>query len=226
MSDYEQLADYAKPHPKDFRESIYYQRGLAGELVVAHFLQKKGWAVFHAAGVNGEGAPLLRSDRRRSDPVPDLDVSRDGARLWVEVKTKTKAVLQRSRGQYRHGIERRKLEAYWRVQETTGTPCYLVFYELLSTLFLCQSLDVLVPMAQAGGGGDHYTEQMVFWDRTPESGVFKIIGSTDPPDRIPGTEEWHERICEDRVTKIQPARNAAREERSHSRHDPKALFQR
>jgi hypothetical protein len=187
LSDYEELSSYAKPHPKDFRQSIYFKRGLEGEIAIAQHLKRNGgWSVFHAAGVNGEGAPLLRSDRHRSDPVPDLDVSRNGQRLWVEVKTKSHAVLQRSRATYRHGIEARSLYSYWRVQQETGTKCFLVFYELLSSEILCQSLDVLMPLAQHGGGGEYYTERMVFWDRR----IFKVIGSTRHPETIPGTPEW------------------------------------
>lgn len=139
--------------------------------------------------------------------------------------------MRRSTARYRHGIDASKFEAYLRIQQKTGTKVYIVFYELLSTEILCQSLDVLEKCADSGGGGDYYTERMVFWDRSPGYGVFKFIGSTNPPDTIPGTKEWLERKYRERTetpnrpSTVQDGRSHSRPSRSTSRSDPKRGFQ-
>src|SRR5579859_7467257 len=111
-----------RPGMRNIRESEEWQRGRAGELAVAEWLMRRECYVipsYDYAGEDGDKPPKLQS-MWRGHPVPDLDVSRDGIRFWVEVKTKKEAVLWRKTNELRHGIERRLLEHYQTVEAISG----------------------------------------------------------------------------------------------------------
>ena len=114
-----------------FRESDEFQRGRNGELRVAEILQRKGWSVipsYDYSGSEGDMAPRLQG-LTRGYPVPDLDVSREGQRLWVEVKTKARPDWTRKTQRLEHGIPLRHYEAYCEVERITGTPVWLCVIE-------------------------------------------------------------------------------------------------
>lgn len=127
-----------------FHNSILFQRGRSGEKIVAEELQKRGWYVIPSYDYSGgdEHAPKLWG-AQRNYVIPDLDVSVDGTRMWIEVKTKSKFTWTRMTKQLEHGIPRRHFEHYLEVQRITGTPVYLFIYELNTQMILRQSIDKL-----------------------------------------------------------------------------------
>lgn len=127
-----------------FRETEEFQRGRAGERLVADYLQRKGWYVIPSYDYSGEEekAPRLEG-LSEYHVVPDLDVSRDGERRWAEVKTKTAATFTHITQQLEHGVAKRHFENYQRVQEITGCPVYVFIYEEQSGALLVACLDSL-----------------------------------------------------------------------------------
>lgn len=127
------------------RESPEFQQGRSGERVVASHLQSKGWFIvpsYDYSGEDGNKAPRLEG-ALASYVIPDLDASRDGRRIWVEVKTKTAATFTRVTQQYEHGISERHFKSYKQVQEITGTDVWLVIYEENEGAILAAKLDDL-----------------------------------------------------------------------------------
>jgi hypothetical protein len=119
--------------------------GRSAEETVAHLLQHRfGCHVVPVYDYNAnDKAPRLQG-AADSFALPDLDVSRNGVRSWVEVKTKSNAGSPtRLTGQDEHGFSWRLFEHYRRVQRITGTPVYIFILELRSGDLLCQSLDTL-----------------------------------------------------------------------------------
>jgi len=147
----------------NFRESSEFLRGRAGELAVAEWLKRRECYVipsYDFAGEDGNKSPKLQG-LWRGHPVPDLDVSRDGNRFWVEVKTKKEAVLWRKTNELRHGIERRLLEHYRTVEAISGCPCWLFVFEESTGALLAQKLSAL-------GDGHHGSgtwPPMTYWPR-------------------------------------------------------------
>jgi hypothetical protein len=148
---------------KTFRETSEFQRGRAGELVVAAWLKKRGCYVipsYDYSGENGDKAPRLEG-LWTGHPVPDLDVARNGNRFWVEVKTKEEPVIWLKTGEQRHGIDLRLLEHYQTVQVISGSPCWLFIYEELSCWLLGQLLDRLGEPSIGTING----KRVAFWNR-------------------------------------------------------------
>lgn len=145
------------------RDRPEFARGRAGEQLVARWLQECGWYVipsYDYCGEDGNKAPRLMGFRT-SHPVPDLDISRDGIRRWVEVKTKTAASLFRKTNSLDHGIEYRLYESYLRVAAETGTECWLAIYETSTGDLIAQSLALLgEPRVSLMDG-----RRMAYWPR-------------------------------------------------------------
>lgn len=96
-------------------------------------------------------------------PVPDLDVSRDGARHWVEVKTKARASpYWKAGGRLDHGVDYSLVQHYQTVEKITGTECWIAIYEESTGDLLCQSLDRLGEPRRATDRGT----PMAYWPRT------------------------------------------------------------
>lgn len=147
----------------NFQDRPEFKRGRAGELIVADWLKKRECYVipsYNYSGSDGDKAPKLEG-LWHGHPVPDLDVSRNGNRFWVEVKTKEKAVLWRMTGELRHGIEFRLLEHYKTVQMISGSPCWLFVYEESTHWLLAERLDVL---GEPHTGTDR-GRKMAYWPR-------------------------------------------------------------
>ena len=75
--------------------------------------------------------------------LPDLDVSKSGKRLWVEVKHYTNTPFNRKFGIYVHGIKKRHYEHYLKVQKETGNIIYLFISEIKNNCLLYSKLDEL-----------------------------------------------------------------------------------
>jgi hypothetical protein len=145
------------------RDRPEFQRGRAGEQVVAAWLKRRGCFVipsYDYSGADGDKAPRLQG-LWEGYPVPDLDVARNGNRFWVEVKTKEKAAVWRMTGELRHGIELRLLEHYRTVEVVSGCPCWLFVYEESTRCLLAQ---LLAELGKPSQGTDRGTK-MAYWPR-------------------------------------------------------------
>lgn len=160
---------------RDRPEFLY---GRTVEQLIAQFLRERGFYVnptFDYAGQDGEHAPWLESDADRM-PVPDLDVAGEGARRWVEVKGKHKAIWRVDRKQYEHGISLRQFRNYQRVQAQTGTEVWLCIYEQLTGDLLLARIDHLALSFVEGEmvKGDQREGPMANWPRMVFTCVARI----------------------------------------------------
>jgi len=98
--------------------------------------------------------------------VPDLDVSKNGSRSWVEVKAKNNAGSPtRLTGQVEHGFSWRLFQHYRTVQQITGTPVYIIILETLTGDILYQSLDELDAVRRVYDGNKMDRGGTVFFPR-------------------------------------------------------------
>jgi hypothetical protein len=99
--------------------------------------------------------------------VPDLDVSKNGSRSWVEVKAKTNAGSPtRLTGQIEHGFSWRLFQHYLAVQQITGTPVYIIILETPTGDILYQSLDALDAIKRVYDGDKMDRGGTVFFPRS------------------------------------------------------------
>lgn len=150
-----------------FRETAEFQRGRAGERLVAELLQSRGWYVipsYDYSGEDGDKPPRLQG-LREAFPVPDLDIAKDGQRRWAEVKTKAAASYTRITGRLEHGIPKRHYRAYKRVQEITGCEVWLFIYEEETGEVLFAKLDDLEAVKREYDGPKMSRGGMVFYPR-------------------------------------------------------------
>lgn len=129
--------------------------------------RKRGWFVvpsYDYTGSENDKAPMMLGER--GDLVlPDLDICKDGLRMWVEVKYKATAPLYRKVGKKQHGINARHFSHYLSVQKESGNLVYLLIVEGDTGKILAASLNKLVKRAR------HYHDRkmgasgMVFFDR-------------------------------------------------------------
>ncbi len=150
------------------RETEKFQRGRSGELTAARYFQGRGWFVipsYDFAGEDGDKAPKMQG-ARDGFVIPDLDICKDGLRIWVEVKTKASPTLHRKSGIYEHGIPLRHYNHYRRVQSETGCAVWLVVLEEFSGALIGQRLDTLEPVKRVYEGGKMSRGGMVFWPRS------------------------------------------------------------
>lgn len=134
-----------------FRERPEFLRGRAAEQMVSGWLQEQhGEYVipsYDYSGEDGNKAPRLQG-LLRGYAVPDLDVSRDGRRRWVEVKSKGGANVRRDRywgkpNVPEHGIDYCNYLDYREVKRITGAPVWIAIYEEDTGILLGQEIDVL-----------------------------------------------------------------------------------
>jgi len=108
-------------------------------------LRERGWhtiASYEYSGTANDKAPRLRG-LNDSCVVPDLDASKDGRRIWVEVKTKSRPTQDYKTGRDEHGIPKRHYYDYLRVQAITGCKVYLLIYEECNDTALVAAIDNL-----------------------------------------------------------------------------------
>jgi hypothetical protein len=75
--------------------------------------------------------------------LPDLDISKNGKRFWVECKHYTHTPLNRKYNIYVHGIKKRHYNHYLNVQNETGNLIYLFIKEIEHNCILYAQLDQL-----------------------------------------------------------------------------------
>lgn len=150
------------------RETEKFQRGHNGELTAARYFQGRGWFVipsYDYSGDDGNKAPKMQG-LRDGFVIPDLDICKDGLRVWVEVKTKAEPTLHRKSGTYEHGIPLRHYNHYRRVQAETGCDVWLVVFEEGAGFLLGRKLDDLEPNKRVYDGNKMSRGGMVFWPRS------------------------------------------------------------
>ena len=155
------------------------QRGREAEIAVAKWMMRRGWHVvpsYDYAGLDHEKPPRLQGELK-GYAIPDLDVSKDGERRWLEVKWKARpSPTYSSRLTCRkgivpaHGIARRLVDQYKEVQRITGTAVWIFVVEGESGKWLCQKLDEL-RAGKEWSTASALMGNMVFWPRD----AFKII---------------------------------------------------
>ncbi len=129
-----------------FRDSSEFKRGAVGERFVAELLRRKGWytiASYDFAGSDGEKAPRMHGSCG-SYVLPDLDGSRAGKRVWIEVKTKQSANFYRIKQRLEHGIPWRHFQDYLAVEKESGCAVWLAVYEEDTGEVLMQSMKKLL----------------------------------------------------------------------------------
>lgn len=142
-------------------------------MIVAQELQRQGYFVlpsYDYSGDDGNKSPRLQGDVAQY-VVPDLDVSRNGKRMWVEVKTKSRPSIGRRSGKPEHGIDGRHLSHYLKVQEITGCPVYVVVYETATGQVLRQSADEIAARGRRSRLGEY---AMVYFIRDEMKCLFTI----------------------------------------------------
>lgn len=162
----------------DFRQSEKFQKGRTGERLIASLLQQEGWFVipsYDYSGEDGNKAPKLEG-LKAGYVVPDLDVAKDGARRWVEVKTKASASYTRITRRLEHGIPKRHYDCYLEVQRITGCKVTLFVYEEQTGEVLCGSLDELAKVKREYTGKKMSGGGMVFFPRD----AFKLFKKVEP----------------------------------------------
>lgn len=152
---------------RPLRETEEWKRGHTGELLVARWLMRRGWYVvpsYDYSGEDGFKAPRMHG-LRDGFVLPDLDVSKDGQRLWAEVKTKRVPTLHRITGRMEHGIAINHWKAYRRVQQESGCDVWLVIYEELARRLVVGRLSALEKNARFYQGDKMDRSGMVFFLR-------------------------------------------------------------
>lgn len=141
--------------------------GRTAEETIAWILQHRyGCHVVPVYDYNaGDKAPRLQG-AAGGYVVPDLDVSKNGARSWVEVKAKNNAGSPtRLTGRVEHGFSWRLFQQYGTVQQITGTPVYIIILETLTGEILYQSLDELDAVRRVYDGDKMDRGGTVFFPR-------------------------------------------------------------
>jgi hypothetical protein len=137
--------------------------GRKAEHLVASFLRSLGWYVLHSYGYDeGDDKPPLLTTKSKSLIIPDLDISKDGHRYWLEVKYKAKATFHRVSGVWEHGINLRQYLHYQQVEAITGCAVFLSVVENSSGRLLVSMLAKL-PEGRRYSGCKMDKHGMVFW---------------------------------------------------------------
>ena len=97
---------------------------------------------------------------------------------WVEVKGKTRPNYYRRLDRLEHGIDLDKQNQYWRLQNTTGQPVYLLICEVNSGALLMQSLSTLGSQGKPRiGHNTKDNKDIINWFRD----AFAIVGGISVP---------------------------------------------
>lgn len=116
-----------------FREYPSTVVGQLGEKIVAREYRRDGWGViasFKFSGENDNEAPAIEIDDGEREITPDLDVSKGGKRVWIEVKTHAIAAQNRKLGVGTHGVPVRLYDNYVAVEKRSGNPVFLAVVQL------------------------------------------------------------------------------------------------
>ncbi len=151
--------------PGSFRESKDFLRGRSAEKLVAEELQRRGWYIvpsYDYSGKDNNKAPRLQGTDKEYI-LPDLDVSKEGARRWVEVKLKLQATWTHLTQRFEHGIPIRHFESYVEVQRITGCEVWIFIYEENTQRLLVQSLNCLTLVSRVYRGPKMNREGMIYF---------------------------------------------------------------
>lgn len=138
--------------------------GAWGELVVRAMLLRDGWRVVTTADYSGRFNGMAPRMYRHEGAVvlADLDVSKPAvARMWCEVKTKSRPILWRKSGTMEHGIDRAKLAAYRQLERDSMAACVLCVVEQNTGEILGNTLRTL----GEGRESDNESWPLVSWPR-------------------------------------------------------------
>jgi hypothetical protein len=127
----------------------------------AEELVRDGWMVKRLDQlpvVDGRGPRILGSDL----PFPDLEATKRGRAVAVEVKRKSGATWGRLSQQLEHGIDRRAYDGYCDYQRRTGLPTFVVIVEPAG-VFAARITELGVRHSAIDG------TPMVFWPRSQMS---------------------------------------------------------
>ena len=148
-----------------FSQSAPYQFGLMGEREISQILQQHGAYVipqYNYAEEDEFKGPRMHGLFNEL-VLPDLDVCKSGARIWVEVKTKSDRSLHRITGDYVHGFNKRHYEHYLQVEKESGNEVWVVFIERVNTYILCGRLKD-IPVHHVYNGDKMGYHGMVFFN--------------------------------------------------------------
>jgi len=151
----------------NFKDNELFKMGHSWELKVAGFLKRRGNYVIPSYDYSGEEndkAPKLQGPLE-DYVIPDLDVSKNGERRWVEVKSKAGAVLHRKSGDYVHGIPKRHYKSYIEVAKITGCEVWIAVCEENTGDILVANLSSL-PIHHEYDGPKMSRGGMVFFRRS------------------------------------------------------------
>jgi hypothetical protein len=148
-----------------FSESIPYQFGLVGEKEIVRILQQYGAYVipqYNYAEDDEFKGPRMHGGEDELI-LPDLDVCRQGSRIWVEVKTKSDMNLHRISGDYVHGFNRKHYAHYLNVEQASGNEVWVIFIERLRGEHRCGKLSE-IPIHHTYNGDKMGRHGMVFFN--------------------------------------------------------------
>lgn len=105
--------------------------GGLGERLAAKALRREGAGVIASFkySANDNEAPAIEFHESRV-AIPDLDVSRNGKRFWLEIKTYKAPAFNRAHRCEVHGIPVRLYDGYVAVEKNTGSPVFLGVLQL------------------------------------------------------------------------------------------------
>ncbi len=150
------------------RELIAGRRRLAACMLL-------GWEKVPVRVVDLEN--ILQGERQ-SHIIPDLDISKDDVRIWIEVKVKKSAIFTRMTQQNEHGISRRLYNDYLRVQQITGTEVWLYIIEEDTGDILRAPIDSLAKVRRIYDGERMDPGGMVFFPQATFE-IWKTIGQLE-----------------------------------------------
>lgn len=159
-----------------FKDTPLYRKGHEGELIVSDELKRRGYFVipsYDYSGENDDKAPRMHGTAA-SLVLPDLDVCKDGRRVWVEVKTKEEATFHRNTQRLEHGISQRHYRDYKEVEKVSGCDVYLAVYEIKTGDVLMAKLSNLSKRERVYAGEKMSNGGMVFFARE-DFGLFQHV---------------------------------------------------
>lgn len=120
---------------RNFEEQLKY--GKMFEDTFSRFLLKHGWFVTPKYLFVGEGAPILIGEKYKYS-IPDIDACKDGGRIWVECKRKSKMKYHPATG-----YPLSNHICYQMVQTISGDKVFVVFEDLTEKKIYGNWLDEL-----------------------------------------------------------------------------------
>jgi hypothetical protein len=146
-----------------------YQKGLLGEKEIVKILQDNGAYVIPQYNYKQSGefkGPCIGGSKDEY-VLPDVEVfTKNGHRIWVEVKTKEIRSLHYTTNTWVHGFNLRHYKHYMKIQSITGKAVWVVFLERGGThpgSLLCCHLKT-TPIHHRYEGDRMGKDGMVFFD--------------------------------------------------------------